>query len=162
MTQATHSGKATVELSGDTDILITRVFDAPAQLVWRAITEPELVRRWWAGRRGEMTTCEIDLRVGGTWRYVMAAHNGMDVGFHGEFREIVDQARIVQTEIYDPFPDAPALDTMTLTERDGATTLTTLVQHSTREARDGHIDSGMEGGMQEAFDKLEEVARSLA
>ena len=141
--------------------MITREFDAPAHLVYRAVTEPELVRRWWGGLRGEVTFCEIDLRVGGRWRYAMAAHNGSEVAFYGEYREIVPDERIVSTEIYEPFPEAEALNTMTLTERDGRTTLTTLVHHSSPEARDGHINSGMEGGMQESFDKLEEVARSL-
>ena len=161
MMQATHSGKATVTLPTDTQILITREFDAPARLVYRAVTEPELVRRWWSGQRGEMTVCEIDLRVGGRWRYVMIAHEEFEVAFSGEYREIVPNERIVCTEIFEPLRHAQALSTMTLTERDGRTILTTLVEHSSAEARDGHINSGMEGGMQEAFDKLEEVARSL-
>jgi uncharacterized protein YndB with AHSA1/START domain len=161
MMQATHSGKATVTLPTDTQILITREFDAPAHLVYRACTEPELVRRWWSGQRGEVTVCEIDLRVGGRWRYAMAANNGAEVAFYGEYREIVPDQRIVNTEIYEPFPDAPAVTTMTLVERDGRTTLTTLVQHTCQEHRDGHVNSGMEAGMQEAFDLLEEVARSL-
>jgi uncharacterized protein YndB with AHSA1/START domain len=161
MTQATHSGKATVTLPSDDEILITREFDAPAHLVYCAVTEPELVRRWWSGQRGEVTVCEIDLRVGGRWRYAMAANNGSEVAFYGEYREIVADERIVCTEIFEPFPEAEALTTMTLTERDGRTTLTTLVRHSSPEMRDGHINSGMEGGMQEAFDLLEAVARTL-
>ena len=161
MTQATHSGKATVTVQGDNEIVIRREFDAPAHLVYRAVTEPELVRRWWSGQRGEVTVCEIDLRVGGRWRYVMVANNGSEVAFSGEYHEIVPDERIVNTEVYEPFPEAVALTTMTLTEHDGRTTLTTLVQHSSPEARDGHINSGMEGGMQEAFDLLEAVARSL-
>jgi uncharacterized protein YndB with AHSA1/START domain len=158
---ATHSGKATVTVQGDREIVITREFDAPARLVWRAITEPDLVRRWWVGQRGEMTECEIDLRVGGRWRYAMHAHEGQEVVFYGEYREIEPERTIVQTEIYAPFPDDAALDTMTLTEAAGRTTLRTLVAHGTREARDMHIASGMEGGMQESFDLLEQVARSL-
>jgi uncharacterized protein YndB with AHSA1/START domain len=159
---ATSSGKATVTLPTDDQILITREFDAPAHLVYRACTEPELVRRWWSGKRGEMTVCEIDLRVGGKWRYAMTADSsGAEVAFYGEYREIVPDERIVSTEVYAPFPDDGALNTMTLTELDGRTTLTTLVQHSTPQARDMHINSGMEGGMQEAFDKLEQVAVSL-
>lgn len=159
---ATSSGKATVTLPADDQILITREFDAPVHLVYRAVTEPELVRRWWSGKRGEMTVCEIDLRVGGNWRYAMTADSsGAEVVFYGEYREIVPNERIVSTEVFAPFPDDGALNTMTLTERDGRTTLTTLVQHSTPQARDMHINSGMEGGMQEAFDKLEQVAISL-
>jgi uncharacterized protein YndB with AHSA1/START domain len=162
MAAATSSGKATVTLPTDNQILITREFDARAHLVYRAVTEPELVRRWWSGQRGEMTVCEIDLQVGGRWRYAMVAgSSGDEVAFYGEYREIVPNERIVCTEVFEPFPDAGALTTMTLSERDGRTTLTTLVQHGTQEERDMHINSGMEGGMQEAFDKLEQVAISL-
>lgn len=159
---ATSSGKATVTLPAEDQILITREFDAPAHLVYRACTEPELVRRWWSGKRGEMTVCEIDLRVGGKWRYAMAADScEAEVAFYGEYQEIVPDERIVNTEVFAPFPDDGAVCTMTLAEHDGRTTLTTLVQHSTPQARDMHINSGMEGGMQEAFDKLEQVAISL-
>jgi uncharacterized protein YndB with AHSA1/START domain len=159
--QADHY-KATVTLPADDQILITREFDAPRHLVYRAWTTPDLVRRWWAGNRGEVTIAEIDLRVGGTWRYVMTAHNEFEVGFHGVYRELVENERIVSTEIYEGFPDAEAVNTLTLTERDGTTTMTVLVQHQTRANRDGHINAGMEGGMNESLDKLEEVARSLA
>jgi uncharacterized protein YndB with AHSA1/START domain len=159
----TSSGKAVVTLPADDQILIERAFDAPAALVWRALTEPELVKRWWAGRRGEVTSAEIDLRVGGRWRYVMSAHDGaFEVAFHGEYRELVPGERIVSTEVFEGFPDAQSVNTMTLVEEDGRTTLRTLVQHTSREHRDGHVDSGMEGGLQESFDALEDVAKSLA
>jgi uncharacterized protein YndB with AHSA1/START domain len=157
----TSSGTATVTLPTDEQILITREFAAPRHLVYKAWTTPELVKRWWSGRRGEVTSAEIDLRVGGTWRYVMVANEGFEVAFHGEFRELVPNERIVSTEVYEGFPDGEALDTLTLTEADGRTTLTILVQHSSKEHRDAHIDSGMEGGMQEAMDLLEQVAVSL-
>src|SRR6476619_1440456 len=94
----TSSGTATVTLPTDTQILIVREFDAPKHLVYRAWTTPELVRRWWSAGRGEVTTCEIDLRVGGAWRYVMLAHGEFEVAFHGEYREIVPDERIVTTE----------------------------------------------------------------
>ncbi len=157
----TSSGTATVTLPTDEQILITREFDAPARLVYRAWTEPDLVKRWWAGERGEVTSAEIDLRVGGTWRFVMVAHGGFEVAFHGEYRELVPDERIVSTEVYEGMPDASALDTMTLAEAGGRTTLTILVQHSSKKHRDAHIESGMEAGMQEAFDRLEHVAVSL-
>jgi uncharacterized protein YndB with AHSA1/START domain len=157
----TSTGTATVTLPADDQILITREFDAPRHLVYRAWTEPDLVRRWWTARRGEMTSCEIDLRVGGTWRYVMVADGGLEVAFHGEYREIVPDERIVSTEVYEGVPDAEALDTLTLTEAGGRTTLTMLVQHSSKEHRDAHIESGMEDGMQDAMDLLEQVAISL-
>jgi uncharacterized protein YndB with AHSA1/START domain len=93
----TSSRSATVTLPADDQILITREFDAPKHLVYRAWTTPELVKRWWSAKRGEVTVAEIDLRVGGTWRYVMIADGGMEVAFHGEFREIVPDERIVST-----------------------------------------------------------------
>lgn len=156
------SGSAVVTLPADNQILISRDFDAPRQLVYRAWTTPELIRRWWSGDRGEVTSAEVDLRVGGSWRYVMVAHGGFEVAFHGEFREIVPNERIVSTAIYEAVPDAMALNTLTLTERDGRTTLTILVEHSDRRSRDLHVESGMEAGIQEAMDHLEQVARSLA
>ena len=158
---ATSKSRATVTLPSDEQILITREFDAPRHLVFAAYTTPELVRRWWHANRGEMTLCEIDLRVGGKWRYVMAACGGPEVGFHGEYREIVPDERIVSTEVYEGAPGAEAVGTVTFTEADGRTTLTILVQHSCREHRDAHIESGMEDGLQDAMDLLEQVAVSL-
>jgi uncharacterized protein YndB with AHSA1/START domain len=161
MDAVASSGTATVTLPQDDQILITREFDAPKHLVYKAWTTPELVKRWWSGERGETILAEIDLRVGGKWRYVMIADGGFEVGFHGEYRELVPNERIVSTEVYEGFPDGEAVNTMTLTEVDGRTTLEILVQHSSKEHRDAHINSGMEGGMQEAFDRLERVAISL-
>ena len=159
---AATSGTAKVTLPADDQILIEREFAAPAHLVWRAVTEPDLVRRWWHAGRGEMTVCEIDLRVGGAWRYAMRTESGDEVAFYGEFLEIVPGEKIVQTETFAPFPEDASTNTMTLTERNGATLLRTLVQHGTPQARDMHINSGMEAGMQDAFDRLEQVAISLA
>jgi uncharacterized protein YndB with AHSA1/START domain len=158
---AVSSRTAKVTLPTDEQILITREFDAPKHLVYKAWTTPELVRRWWSARRGEMTIAEIDLRVGGKWRYVMVATGGFEVAFHGEYREIVPNERIVSTEIYEGMPDAEALDTITFTEVDGRTTLTLLVQHRTKADRDAHVNSGMEDGLQDALDLLEQVANSL-
>ncbi len=158
------SQTATVTLPTDEQILITREFDAPNDLVYRAWTTPELVKRWWNAKRGEVTICEIDLRVGGTWRYVMVTPDGQEVGFHGEYREIVPNERIVSTEAYEGIPDADehaTLNTATFTEVDGRTTLTVLVQAPSKVVRDAIVDSGMEAGMQDAMDLLEEVAISL-
>ena len=158
------SRKATVTLPADEQILITREFDAPRHLVYKAWTTPELVRRWWSGHRGEMTVAEIDLRVGGRWRYVMVANGGFEVAFHGEYREIVPNQRIVNTEVYE-LPGAAdaegALNTVTFTEVDGRTTLTLLVEVPTRELRDEILSSGMEVGMQEQMELLEQLAISL-
>ena len=160
----TSSGTATVTLPTDRQILITREFDAPKHLVYRAWTTPELVKRWWHANRGEATIAEIDLRVGGAWRYVMVTPDGVEVAFHGEYREIVPNERIVSTEVYEGIPDAEehaALNILTLTEQDGRTTLTVLVEHPTKEGRDAHINSGMEDGMQDAMDLLEQLVISL-
>ena len=161
----TTSGTAKVTLPTDEQILITREFDAPRQLVYKAWTTPELVKRWWSGHRGEVTSAEIDLRVGGSWRYVMIASGGFEVAFHGEFREIVPDERIVTTEMYEGAEPLPATDepvnTITFTEIDGRTRLEVLTQCPSRELRDMIIDSGMESGMQESMDLLEQVAVSL-
>jgi uncharacterized protein YndB with AHSA1/START domain len=158
------SGTAMVELPTDEQILITREFDAPKHLVYKAWTTPELVKRWWSGQRGEVTLAEIDLRVGGAWRYVMVASEGFEVAFHGEYREIVPDERIVSTEIYEipkQGDSEPTVNTATFTEVDGRTTLEILVQCPSKELRDTIIDSGMESGMQESMDALEQVAISL-
>jgi uncharacterized protein YndB with AHSA1/START domain len=161
---AASSGTATVTLPTDEQILITREFDAPKHLVYKAWTTPELVERWWTARRGAMKVAEIDLRVGGKWRYVMVTEDGQEVGFHGEYREIVPNERLVSTEVYEGIPDAEAhaaVNTMTFTEVDGRTTIEVLVEHPTKEGRDMHINAGMEAGLQDALDLLEEVAISL-
>jgi uncharacterized protein YndB with AHSA1/START domain len=162
---AVSSGTATVTLPTDEQILITREFDAPKHLVYKAWTTPELVRRWWNAKRGEVTVAEIDLRVGGKWRYAMVTEDGFEVAFHGEYREIVPNERIVSTEVYEGAPQGEAeegtLNTATFTEADGRTTLTILVQAPSKEIRDAIIDSGMEAGMQDAMDLLEQVAVSL-
>ena len=158
----TTTNSATVTLPADTQILIAREFDAPRHLVYRAFTTPELIKRWWSGERGEVTTAEVDLRPGGTWRYVMIANGGFEVAFHGEYKEIVPDERIVTTDVFEGMPDAAAVTTTTFAEKDGRTTLSILVEHSSQQNRDAHINSGMEGGMQESMNKLEQVARSLA
>jgi uncharacterized protein YndB with AHSA1/START domain len=164
---APSSGTAVVTLPTDEQILITREFDAPKHLVYKAFTSPELVKRWWNAKRGEVTVAEIDLRVGGKWRYVMVTEDGFEVGFHGEYREIIPNERIVSTEIYEGLPegvseeDGATVNTATFTEADGRTTLTILVQATGKASRDAIIDSGMEAGMQDAMDLLEQVAISL-
>jgi uncharacterized protein YndB with AHSA1/START domain len=162
MAGVTTTNSAVVTLPSDTQILITRVFDAPRQLVYRAYTTPELIRRWWAGDRGEVTSAEVDLRPGGSWRYVMTANAGFEVAFHGEYQEIIPGERIVATEVYEGAPDAAAVTTTTFTEHEARTTLEILVQHINRENRDLHLNSGMELGMQESMNHLEQVARTLA
>jgi uncharacterized protein YndB with AHSA1/START domain len=125
------------------------------------VDTPELVKRWSAGHRGEMTVAEIDLRVGGTWRYVVAS-GGYEVAFHGEFREIVPNERDrLDRGLRGHARGVPAVNTVTFSEVDGRTTLTMLAQLTSKEVRDMIIDSGMELGMQEGMDLLEEIALSL-
>ena len=160
---ATTTNSATVTLPTEEQILVVREFDAPRELVYRAYTEPELVKRWWPGKRGEMTTAEIDLRVGGAWRYVMIAEGGFEVAFHGEFREIVPNERLVNTEVYEGAPPGtgPALVTVELAGDAGRTRLQMLMELEDRETRDAIIESGMEGGLQESLDLLEQIAVKL-
>jgi uncharacterized protein YndB with AHSA1/START domain len=163
----TSDRKAKLTLPADDQILITREFDAPRHLVYKALTNPELVKRWFHANRGVVKSVEIDLRVGGKWRYVSEADSIGEIGFRGEYRELVPNERIVWTEFYEGAPDevaeedATTVNTATLTETDGRTTLTVLVQAPSKVARDAIIESGMEPGMQDAYDLLEEVAISL-
>ena len=163
----TGNRRAKLTLPTDEQILIEREFDAPKHLVYHAYTTPELVKRWWHANRGDVTLVEIDLRVGGKWRYVMTACGGPEVGFHGEYREIVPNERLVSTEFYEGVPDgvseddATTLNTTTFTETDGRTKLTILIEAKNRMTRDAIIDSGMEAGLQDALNLLEEVTGSL-
>ena len=165
MEAVTTSQSAQVTLPQDDQILITREFDAPKDLVFKAWTTPDLVKRWWHAKRGEATVAEIDLRVGGKWRYVMVTEDGQEVAFHGEYHEIVQNERIVSTEVFEgaPVPDPDAagtVNTLTLTETDGRTALEVLVQAPSKEVRDAIIESGMEAGLQDALDLLEQVAQA--
>jgi uncharacterized protein YndB with AHSA1/START domain len=156
-------GTAVVTTPSDTQILITREFAAPRHAVFRVLTEPELIKRWWSGGFGEVVIAEVDLRVGGRWRYVLIA-DGNEVGFHGEYREVVPDERIVCTEIYEGVPGGsdPALCTYELTEERGRTTLSLLTEMASKEDRDALLASGMEAGVQAGYDLLEEIAISLS
>jgi uncharacterized protein YndB with AHSA1/START domain len=158
----TTTRSAKVTLPTDEQILITREFDAPRHLVYQAYTTPELVKRWWGAKRGVVTVAEIDLRVGGSWRSVGVMDDGQEIAFHGEYREIVPNERIVSTEVYEGVTGGQGtLNTSTFTETDGRTTLTILVEAPSKEVRDAIIESGMEDGLQDALDLLEDVAVSL-
>jgi uncharacterized protein YndB with AHSA1/START domain len=159
-TVRTRHGSAVVSLPSDTEILVTRVFDAPAERIFRAWTTPELVRRWWGYETSEWLVCDIDLRVGGRWRFVIRERD-MEVGFHGEYRELDPPRRLVNTEMYEGVPDASdddaAVNVTTFEEVDGVTTMTVLTQCIDRQQRDAIIDSGMESGMQVSLDRLEDL-----
>lgn len=165
MATVTSSGTAVVTLPTETQILITREFAAPKRLVYKAYTTPDLIKRWWSSKRGAMTVADVDLRVGGKWRYAMTADGGIEVAFHGEYREVVENERLVYTEVFEGVPDGddmPVVNTVTFTESVGRTTLINLVDAPSREIRDVIIESGMEAGMQDGMDLLEQVAISLA
>jgi uncharacterized protein YndB with AHSA1/START domain len=163
----TSGQKAKVSLPTDEQILIEREFDAPKHLVYEAWITPELIQRWWHANRGEVTLVEIDARVGGSWRYVMVAGDGTEVGFHGVYREVVPNERIVSTEVYEGLPegvseaDAATVNTVTFTESGGRTRLTLLIEARSKVSRDAIIDSGMEDGLQDALELLERIAVSL-
>ncbi len=159
----TSSRTAKLTLPTDEQILITREFAAPRHLVYRAWTTPDLVERWWTAGRGEQVAVEIDLRVGGKWRYVMVT-SGVRVAFHGEYRQIEPNERLVATEIDESRPEAEAVRSLTLsealTEAGPRTTLSLLVQLSSRQQRDAYL-STMEDGYQVALALLEQVALAL-
>jgi len=160
MSEKRGSGKLEVTLPSDTEILMTRVFDAPRRLVFEAMTKAEYVRRWWCCMDGyTMTVCDVDLRVGGRYRYVMVGPYG-EVAFNGVYQEIVPPERIVHSEFFEPHPDG-IIVTMTLEERDGKTYYRSLIRAINKEQRDGIIASGMEGGADLALDYLERVAHSI-
>jgi uncharacterized protein YndB with AHSA1/START domain len=165
MNKSNRHGSATVTLPSDREIVITRKFDAPAALIFKAWTTPELVKRWWGFDSSQWLVCEIDLRVGGGWRYVTREEGGYEVGFHGEYREIDAPKRLVNTEVFEGMPptekEGGALDTITFSEENGVTTMTINVLHSCKEHRDMHIASGMEGGMQVSMNRLEDAVRAL-
>jgi uncharacterized protein YndB with AHSA1/START domain len=153
-----------IEAHGDREVVMTRSFDAPRQLVWDALTKPELIKRW-LGVFGDttMAVCEVDLRVGGKYRYVWRRPNGWEMGMGGVFREIKKPERIVATEAFDQswYPGG-AVDTQTLVEKGGVTTLTTTVLYDTREARDAVMQSPMETGVAAGYDTLDNVLAQVA
>jgi len=159
------TGTLQVTTPTDREIAMTRVFDAPRRLVFEALTKPELVRRWLLGPDGwSMPVCEIDLKVGGAYRYVWRRDkDGSEMGMGGVFREVVPSELLVATEKFDQawYP-GEALTTTVLVEEGGRTTLTTTVRYESREARDGVLKSGMESGVARSYDRLEEVLASMA
>jgi uncharacterized protein YndB with AHSA1/START domain len=157
-----NSGTFTVSKPSEREIRMTRLFDAPRQLVFEAMTRPEHIRQWW-GRLGEgysVPVCEVDLRPGGKWRFVNRHPTG-EAEFYGAYREIDPPTRVVSTEIFAPFPDAESVVTSELTEEGGKTRLTVTVLYPSQDVRDMVISTGMERGAAISYDRLEEVARAL-
>jgi uncharacterized protein YndB with AHSA1/START domain len=165
MTEHTTANRDTfaVATPSDTDIRMTRLFDAPRALVFDALTRPEHISQWW-GRLGDGYTvpvCELDLRVGGKWKFVNRTPTGETATFYGEIREISEPDRMVYTEIFEPFPDAPSLVTAELTEENGKTRLTVTASYPSREVRDMVIGTGMEKGAAISYDRLEDLLARL-
>ena len=155
----TQTGSLRITTPTDREIAMTRVFDAPRHLVFEAYTKPDLLKRWLGVHAGwSMAVCEVDLRVGGAYRYVWRNEQGMEMGMRGVFREVVPNERIVATEVFDEswYP-GEAVDTVVLTEQGGRTTLTLTVRYESREARDAVLKSPMEQGVAAGFDKLEQL-----
>lgn len=148
---------------GDQEVVITRSFDAARHLVFDALTKPELVRQWLGPSTWTMTSCEIDLRVGGRWRHVMTGPDGEQMAFGGVFREISPPDRLVSTEAFDDdWTGGETLTTALLTEHDGVTTLTTTVRYSSAEARSAALATGMTEGMSLGYDRLDDVLSGLS
>ena len=154
---------ATLSMPSDTEIVITREFNAPRDLVWEAFSKPEHLKRWWGTRDTTMLVCDVDLRVGGAWRFVIGAPGSDEQhAFSGEYLEIQAPEKVVFTERYEPIPGSDHTITATYTERDGKTTLRSHITYASREHRDGHLQSGMEPGLQETYRRLDELLLELS
>ena len=153
--------KLTVEPVGDKEIHMTRVFDAPRDLVFEAHSSGEHMKHWWGPRKYEVISAEYDFRPGGKWRIVHRGPDGEEYGFHGEFREIVKPERITWTFEFEGWPGKVSVETLTLEEHDGKTTVTAVSVFDSLEDRDGMIDSGMESGAAESYERLDEYLEKL-
>ena len=165
MAVSTVANSSTFEVTtpSEREVRLTRLFDAPRNLVFEALTKPEHIREWW-GRLGEgysVPVCEIDLRPGGDWRFVNRTPSGELATFYGVYREIAPPDRLVYTEIFEPFPDDESVVTTVLTQEHGKTRLTVTALYSSRDARDMVLESGMEHGAAISYDRLEEVVAGL-
>jgi uncharacterized protein YndB with AHSA1/START domain len=145
---------------GEPVIHIRRFFNAPPELVYRALTEPEYIRRWFGPQRLEVTLCEADLRVGGTWRVIQCAPDGTEFAFHGEFLELDPPRKRVGTFVWEGAPDHVATETFVCEPAEGGTMVTTTMVHDSVEARDMHVANGMEGGIIESHLRVDELLAS--
>jgi uncharacterized protein YndB with AHSA1/START domain len=163
MSKDTSKRTLVVTTPSDREIAMARVFDAPRTLVWDAYTKPALIKRWLGTMPGwSMVVCEVDLRVGGAFRYVWRGPGGADMGMRGAYLEIAAPERIVSTEVFDqPWYEGEAVGTLVLTERDGETTATTTVRYASKAVRDGVLASPATGGFSAGLDALEALLASL-
>jgi uncharacterized protein YndB with AHSA1/START domain len=158
------TAEVTVTLPSEREIAFVRVFERPRHLLFEAWTKPEHVRQWWGCDGSCLTVCDIDLRVGGAWRIVMRMPDGSDHPFRGVYREIVPNERLVYSECYDvPQIESPEwLTTVIFEDFEGGSHLTHSILHSSREARDGHLQAGMEAGTIQTLRRLDEHAAQMA
>jgi uncharacterized protein YndB with AHSA1/START domain len=159
-----NSGTFTVTTTSDREIRITRLFNAPRHLVFDAMTKPEHIKHWWGalGDGYSVPVCEVDLRVGGKWKFTNRTPTGEMVTFYGVYSEIKRPERLVYTEIYEPYPDAGSTLTAVFTDEGGKTRLTVDCEYPSIEVRDMVLNSGMEFGAAASYDRLEEIAMELA
>jgi uncharacterized protein YndB with AHSA1/START domain len=156
-----NTNRTSMELVSDNELVITRTFRARPSIVFDAWTKPEYLRRWWHPRRGVvLVECEADLRPGGAYRYAMARGEERYV-FYGEYKEIVRPSRLVYTQIFEPFPDSAVIVTVTFEDRAGATKLVAHELYPSKEVREAALASGMEDGMRETYEQLDELVASL-
>jgi uncharacterized protein YndB with AHSA1/START domain len=154
-----NTGTLIVDTPADREIVLTRVFDAPRQLVFEAFTRPELLKRWFGPRGWSLVVCEVDLKVGGGFRFVLRSPQGKDMGMRGVYREIVPPERSVHMESFDDFPGESQV-TAVFVEQAGKTTMTATILYPSKEVRDAVIQSGMEHGAAESYDRLAELLAS--
>ncbi|MHB8584807.1 MAG: SRPBCC family protein [Thermoplasmatota archaeon] len=160
MNTAQTKDDTTLTMINDTEARITRTFRAPRVLVWEAMTKPEHVREWYGPRDTQVKAIEMDLRVGGTWRIVLSSPRG-DHAFSGEYLDVQSPKRLQQTWRYEPIPQASSIETMTLEDRGETTRMITHVKHASKEALQGHLANGMEEGMRETYERLDELVRTM-
>jgi uncharacterized protein YndB with AHSA1/START domain len=155
------STKTKVTLPSDLEILITREFDAPRDVVFKAMTDPRLIPQWWGPRKYETIVDKMDVRPGGSWRFINREPDGKESAFRGEYREVKAPERIVQTFEWEPMAGHISVETAEFTERDGKTLLTNRTRFASKEDRDGMIQSGMESGLVETHDRFAELLVKL-
>lgn len=152
-----NTGTLTIETQSDCEVVMTRVFDAPKELVYEAFSKPELLKQWFGPRGWTLPVCEVDHRVGGGFRFVMRSPDGQEMGLRGEYRELAPPDRSVHVEMFDDYPGVEAIVAALFTETDGKTTFRATIAYPSKEIRDAVLASGMEHGAAESYDKLAEL-----
>jgi len=155
-----NTGTLKVTTPSDCEVVLTRVFDAPRQLVFEAFSKPDLLKRWFGPHGFSLVVCEVDFRVGGGFRFLLRGPDGKDMGMRGVYREIVSPERSIHMESFDNYPDKPHQVTSVLTEQGGKTTFTATILYPSKEVRDIVLKSGMEHGAAETYDRLADLLQT--